>query len=520
MFMLIVCVLSFWLVFDRSYKVLWFKVQQVFNVLPKYTDSTSQSLTFGSASISSADSGSEDGFLYKFYSEYSISSLRIYEIVRIIFCVTCSCYVIAIEIVLWQIKVADSGEQTSVLTSVLWPVVLSLLSVSLILVQPFLILTFLLNKFFGDKMGVNKLVATSVFSTIIWLGLLHFLAVGPFNYTSNLLTKLSVVGVTVMGILSGLASISTPYYVVQYLLNRNDKDSRYAAHSKVTNLLYNENVIRDKIREYETCINKDISALNGADISKQERLREGIAWYQLELVKLNGKLHESREFRMLKQMFQLVFLVYCVYKLTSIWFVSVPRLILHFINYPTDYSYEYFDNDSKKKDPLAISLANMLDFFLFRFQHQTDLDSLVKQISLLLSISLFICSLSTVTTTISYLLTLLPVKLQILALRTMQNSEAPSSLPKTTKDMYDKKKPPSIIKNLAVCELTGIYILATILLIRSNLPYDVSSKVNQLLGERFTIPNVIIDVWSDKMFAWSSMLTFIGIIVADRTLYK
>lgn len=120
-------------------------------------------------------------------------------------------------------------------------------------------------------------------------------------------------------------------------------------------------------------------------------------------------------------MFQLVFLVYCVYKLTSIWFVSVPRLILHFINYPTDYSYEYFDNDSKKKDPLAISLANMLDFFLFRFQHQTDLDSLVKQISLLLSISLFICSLSTVTTTISYLLTLLPVKLQILALRTMQN---------------------------------------------------------------------------------------------------
>ncbi|CDO93861.1 unnamed protein product [Kluyveromyces dobzhanskii CBS 2104] len=523
MFTSLVILLTFCLVFDRSYHVLWFKIQKLFDILP------SSSLTIeeiGSADIISL-SGSNDSLLHKFYSEYSLSSKRIYKSVRILFSITFAAYVVAIEIVLWQIKAADSGEDGNFVTTVMWPSLLGLFFVSLIIVQPFLMLLFLLNKFFEDRVSMRKLAPAAIAISFTWLTLMYFLTVGPFGYTHNLLTKVSVIGVCVMGILSGLASVSTPYYAFQCFKNRNRRDMKHATHNKVETLWFKTSAIRDRIREYEECVEKSISLLktlstssNQADISTAIKLKEGIAWYQLEIVKLNGTLQESKNVRLLKQLFQLIFLVYCFYKLTHVWFVAVPKLIIHSYKFPSDSSYEFFDNQTNEKDPLAITIANTLNFLILRLAHQNDLDSLIKQISLTLSVSLFACSISTVTTTISYLLTLLPIKLQILALSAMQSSSRSLELPKSRKDLYDAKKPPSIIKNLAVCELTGIYILSTILMIRSNLPTDVSSKVNQLLGERFTIPNVVIDVWSDKTFAFSSLLTIIGIKVAERTLHK
>lgn len=522
MFILLFCLLTFWLVFDRSYHVLWFKIQKLFDILPSSTLTNNESDP--ATVISLPDSNSS--FFHKFYSEYSLSSRKVYNAVRVIFCATFSAYVVAVEIVLWQIKVADPNAEANLVTSIIWPGLLALLFISLILIQPFLILVFLLTKFFEDKVSMHKLVPVTIGITILWLTFLHFLTIGPFGYTYNLLTKASVIGVTVMGILSGLASVSTPYYAYQYFRHRNKRDTKYTIHNNVDLLWSSESVIRDRIRNYEECIEKDTSLLcrltsssNQADIMTTVQLRERIAWYQLELVKLSGILQGPKELRSLKRMFQVIFLVYCVYKLTDVWLVKVPKIIVHSFKFPTDFSYELFDNKSTEKDPLAVTFANMFDFLVLRLEHQNDMDSLIKQISLILSISLFVCSLSTVTTTISYLLTLLPVKLQLLALSAMQSTNG-SELPTSNKDAFYTKKPPSIIKNLAVCELTGVYILATILMIRSNLPYDVSKQVNQLLGEKFTIPNVVIDVWSDKMFACSSLLTFIGIKVAERTLHR
>lgn len=197
----------------------------------------------------------------------------------------------------------------------------------------------------------------------------------------------------------------------------------------------------------------------------------------------------------------------------------MPKIVVHSLRYPNDFEYKSYDDGGSDKDPLAVTISNILDFFLFRFNYQQELDSLTKQISLVLSICLFVCSLSTVSTTISYLLTLLPVRLQVLALSALQNKDN-SELPKSKQDIYLVRKTASIIKNLAVSELTGVYILATILMIRSNLPYEVSQRVNELLGERFTVPNVVIDIWSDKIFALSALFTIVGIKIAERTLTK
>ena len=104
--------------------------------------------------------------------------------------------------------------------------------------------------------------------------------------------------------------------------------------------------------------------------------------------------------------------------------------------------------------------------------------------------------------------------------RQIQSNGDEKGLPISNNNRYNTKKKPSIIKNLIVSELTGIYILATILMIRSNLPFGVSAKLNELLGEKFTVPNVVIDVWFDKVFAITCVLTLIGIKIAERTLTK
>lgn len=264
----------------------------------------------------------------------------------------------------------------------------------------------------------------------------------------------------------------------------------------------------------------------GSDSVLREQLIEKIGWYQLELGKIENKLQDSKQVRTVKKLFQLGFLLYCIYKLISTFTIKVPHIIMHAIAHPKDYSYEYFEKLSKGNDeassgdPLAVTLANIFDFLIFRFNYQQELDSLTKQISLILSISLFICSISTVTTTISYLLRLFPLRLQLLALSTIQSNGDEKGLPISNNNRYNTKKKPSIIKNLIVSELTGIYILATILMIRSNLPFGVSAKLNELLGEKFTVPNVVIDVWFDKVFAITCVLTLIGIKIAERTLTK
>lgn len=101
----------------------------------------------------------------------------------------------------------------------------------------------------------------------------------------------------------------------------------------------------------------------------------------------------------------------------------------------------------------------------------------------------------------------------------MQGEEDADLLPTNTK--VSSRRNPSIIKNLIVSELIGVYVVSTILLIRSNLPFGTALKLKELLGEKFTMPTGAIDSWFDKIYALVCIISVVGIHIAEKsTFYK
>ncbi|CCD23850.1 uncharacterized protein NDAI_0C01900 [Naumovozyma dairenensis CBS 421] len=473
-------------------------------------------------------------FLEKFYTEYCFSSNKIVKYIRVIFSLAIVCYVLTVEIVLWQIKAATiENSSADFVTNFLWPMVSASLALVLILCQPFLILLSLLNKFFNDRFDIDRLVIITTSIMLFLILILVFIDVGPFHYTRNILTKLSIAGVTLMAILSGIATVTTTYYTFlyvwrKYVIRNKNKSTLVPSVDDRINQRFviwaTDEDIKEKLKIYLYSINENIGRIellkNQTAIPttnfERTQLMELVGYYQLEVGSLEALLRKPRNIRLLRQIFEVGFIIYCVYKILNTFLLRIPYMITRRITNPLDpMSADYYDQKGSS-DPLAVTFANILDIFLFRFNYQHDLDSLTRQISLLLSTSLFICSLSTVNMTISYLLELLPIRLQVLAMFAMQDNETVNELPTYKSKLVHKA--PSIIKNLIVSELTGIYVIATTLMVRSNLPFDVSTKLRELLGEKFTVPNVAIDDWFDEIFATSCVLTACFIIFVEKTL--
>ncbi|AET41453.1 uncharacterized protein Ecym_8167 [Eremothecium cymbalariae DBVPG len=522
LFMLLFICVTAVIVYNQSYRFLWYKLEKLFELTPISLNASEPDPT-----LITLQKRKSKMVVLKPYIEYLGSFSSISNIIRVIVSATFALCVVAVEIVLWQIKTAESQQAGDIITEVIWPITSMLLSASLIMIQPLCILIIFVYKFLERSRDISEVVFLGSLCTILCVVLLASVNCGPFYYTRNLLTRLSIVGVTMMGALSGIASISTPYYVTMYFLKNKETTVLNNAYNGVGLMFTNNSGLHDKLNDYKHGVEENfavIQTLKQNDdrdvLILKDQLVEKISWYQLEMAKLKQRIEEPQLLTMTKRFFQIGFLVYCVYRLITTLLVRIPRILFHVIKYPSDYDYEFFlgneENDSGPGDPLTVTLANILDFVIFRFKQEEELDSLIRQLSLILSISFFICSLSTVTTTISYLLTLLPLKIQKFALTTLNENEG-SSLPVHNnvkkKPLY--QNPPSILKNLVVSELTGVYILSTILMIRSNLPFDLSKKLNELLGKKFTVPNIAIDIWFDEIFASSSVLTLIGILIVD-----
>lgn len=508
-----------------SYSKLWFQVDSLFEAI----------VTPSSTIVMDKMPGLEiddNHFLYKLYANYSVSSTKILKAMRIIFSMAMVSYVVTIEIVLWQIKGTDMKNQGNFVSLWIWPLVSLVLSALLILVQPFFVVMLLLNKFFDDKMDMDSLLTITSGSLLIVITGLNFTTIGPFKYTENVLTKLSIVGITVMAMLSSIASVSTLYYTYVLLRNRS-KHSTTDYSRKVlddnstgTLLWYADDIVMRKMEEYQNHVEDDIKILTklhrepgGKESPISTQLMNKIGWYQLELGQLEGRLRESRIMQTGKRIFQFSFVLYCSQKIIMTFFKRIPLIIS---DVAKGRQYGQLEENSLGADPLATTISHILDIVFFHFDYQHDLEALTRQISLIISTSLFVCSFSTVATTISYMVALLPTRFRILAMYAIHNGENPSELPQFKKIGKEPHyhKSPSIIKNLFVSELSGIYIVATILTIRSNLPFDVSQRVNELLGERFTVPNVVIDSWFEIIYATFCVLTMIGIKAVEWTLLE
>ncbi|EJS43441.1 YHR078W [Saccharomyces arboricola H-6] len=524
-----------------SYERLWFKVGSLFDIVSTSSKKNSYSLT-GELEIGPNENVSGMGnFINKIYTEYSLPSHKILQYLRVLFSLATMVYTVTIEIILWQIKVAGMDKEVTFITTWVWPLTAIMLSFILILLQPFFIIISLLNKFYNDRYDIDRLITVTCIILSFLIAILSYTNIGPFQYTRNILTRLSIGGVTVMASLSGLATVSSLYYnflvIWHKIRNTSMSDPSFRNINNNNNsksLLWTADAyIEEKIQDYEHNIEQNMQILKrlgnkskGENSTFRAELIEKIAWYQLELGKLESQLQESPKVRNFKKIFEIGFIIYCLHKLIITFLKRIPYIIYHSLKYPNDYDYENF-SENAASDPLAITIANILDFSIFRFNYQHDLDSLIKQISLFLSISLFLCCLSAVNTTISYVVTLLPVKFQILALFAMRNDDAGDVLPEYANNPNYKnkignfthqQKEVSLIKNLVVSELTGVYVLATSLMVRSHLPFEVSQRLKELLGEKFTVPNIVIDSWFDEVYAFSCVFTFICIRIAERKL--
>lgn len=524
-----------------SYERLWFKVGSLFDIISTSSKKNVIPLASKMEVGSNEDVSSMGNFINKFYTEYSLPSHKVLQSLRVLFSLAMMTYTVTIEIILWQIKVAGMDKEVTFITTWVWPLTAIMLSFILILFQPFFIIISLLNKFYNDKFDIDRLIIVTCIILSTLIALLSYINIGPFQYTKNILTRLSIGGVTVMASLSGLATVSSLYYNFLVIWHKfsntpmSDPSFRNINNSNNNSksLLWTTDAyIEEKIQDYEHNIEQNVQILRsleeevGENSTFKAELMEKIAWYQLELGKLEALLQQSPQVRTFKKAFEVGFIIYCLHKLIITFLKRIPYIIYHSLKYPDDYDYENF-SENAASDPLAITIANILDFSFFRFNYQHDLDSLTKQISLFLSISLFLCCLSAVNTTISYVVTLLPIKFQILALFAMQNDDTANVLPEYTnnssykgkkRNYSQEQKGISLIKNLVVSELTGVYVLATTLMVRSHLPFEVSQRLKELLGGKFTVPNIVIDSWFDEVYAFACVFTFICIRIAERKL--
>ncbi|CAL9729684.1 hypothetical protein MOUN0_H04786 [Monosporozyma unispora] len=528
-FFFLILVLTSVLVYKWSYNKLWFKLHLLFDEISSANWENVSSMPENWNQ--NANLYTRDTFMQKFYTEYSLSSNRIAGYLRILFSVAMACYFVTIEIILISIKISDGTKQADFITTVVWPFTALLLSLILILIQPFCILISILNKFFNDKLDMDRLIMAT---TAVIGGLIMILSIvdfGPFAFTNNILTRLSIAGITLMAYLSGIACVSTVYYICLFVWHKNtNKGASPISSNSISNSFQKQNFLLWSSREslerrsqdYEYKIKQLLDKMHQENdyltSNMKNKYMDVLGKYQLSLTKINSALQQPYKMLVTKRICSSMFIIYCIHRITFTFMVKIPRIVSHFVSYPHDYKYNHFEN---KSDPLAVTFANILDVLLFHFNYQHDLESLKSQISLFLSASLFIGSISTVYTTISFIIGLLPVRFQMVAMYAMSNNMEEEELPffNNNSTNCDKNihlnRNPSMIKNLLVSELTGIYVIGTVLMIRSNLPFDMALKLKNLLGEKFTVPNVTIDCWFDEMFAFACVFTFIGIKVAE-----
>ncbi|KAH3899284.1 uncharacterized protein SCODWIG_00464 [Saccharomycodes ludwigii] len=509
------------------YKVLWFRVQTIFDIIPKSFASANSEI------FESLKCTVEDHFLYKLYSTYSIPSKILIKLIRHLFSFTISLNVVAIEIVLWKIKTANISQTSNLITTVIWPFDLFSLSISLILLIPFILLLAIFHKFFSASYSFNTILFMANGATWAWILSLIYIDIGPFYLTNSLLTKLALIGTTTMAVLSGIASISTPYKALSGLLH-NYNNNTTANFVKYLGLL-TKDTIQYQIKDCEKNIqeNMDIvhklnnvskESINETPIILKRKLMDKIGLYYLELNNLKTISQKSLVARLSSQCFKFCFLIYCIFKLSTVFFITMPQFIHHWRDHPLDYEFKFYEKDLDR-DPLAVSLAHILDAILFSFNYQQELDSLTTLLSLLISLSLFVCSISTVLNTISQILRFLPSRFQILELSVIATNGKGLPVSKNEGKINTlNNNTLSVIKNLIFVELTGIYILSTLLLIRSNLPQQISQTLDDLLGEKLAISSIRMEVWFDLMYALSASFTstaiFFSILHAHRNKKK
>lgn len=176
---------------------------------------------------------------------------------------------------------------------------------------------------------------------------------------------------------------------------------------------------------------------------------------------------------------------YCVYRILNVIVIRLPHL---------PFRVALASDPSATNDALAITIAKLIRTMTLIPVTETQL---VYQISFLLSGGLFLCSISNVVFTLRSFGRFVP---------SVGTHYSPVSM--------------TWLKHLAVSEFLGIYVMSTALLIRTNLPTNLSQQVSKILSLLGTASSSdalqeveLIDLWFDQVFAGTCVVTLLVLVI-------
>ncbi|AOW01794.1 Abscisic acid G-protein coupled receptor-domain-containing protein [Yarrowia lipolytica] len=397
-----------------------------------------------------------------------------------------------------------------------WKMIMPVTLAFIVVVVPALQLHMLFSTLLTSQLSVGLATASCLFS---WLFLFYKLGAQlPLhgdervlnlfnsdwsNFSRSLLQEVSgrvaFIGVSAIAVLSGFGAVSSPYnvflakskYVSPAVISRTE-----AAIDHVSVLLAEKTpqVAITTSQSSTSIVSRFMDSMRSGK-NEQETEIEMLGKVKQDLEKELAELQETARLNSLAEttygkmwnMANLVFSLYCVYRLFNVVVINNPYFrranLSSFLNFSTPQPVHVTETDA-----LAITLAHMLSYVYSK----TDIESITRQVSFFLTACLLLGSFSAAYRTIN-----------------------------TFKKAFPWLPPhltnPHVFV-LFLVQVLGTYVIATTVMIRSNLPNEMSSAISTALGAPLDVG--FVETWFDSLFLLVCILTAAALIFvsAERDL--
>ncbi|ODV94744.1 hypothetical protein PACTADRAFT_50607 [Pachysolen tannophilus NRRL Y-2460] len=516
------------------------------------------------------------------------AKLDLHYLIEHIFAITFSLSLLIMELCLCEVDEIFNRDSRLIV----WNVILPFLIIFLIYIIPALLVLLFVKRNF-PTLGLKSILLIMITSLTAWLYLLSELdVISGINtdglqhtYLSKSLSEITLLGVSAIGCLGGVGTISNPYYefikkrrivtefdlkkIADSLKNTDEllKKRQLELEEVQEKILRNENYYNNNNNNNINNINKNNSGRNGSrkgslagifikntifgnndededndnnpsyninnsdDILRNDLENEISILIQMknslysDLGNLSKRFENQQKIQTFEgkitNFFKKLFSLYCVYKIFCVFCIQLPTDLFK--------AWKNDDNDRLgalqqerdsdiTKDALAVTVAKIIS----SIRTTSDIEALVNQLSFVLAGSLFLCSISSVMTTFHSISKFFPINItnttvtttvSAPSMATNLSTSTTSSTATLNNGSTSTTHSKSFIRSLMISEITGIYMLATVLLLRSNLPESLSSNVNQALGAPLEVE--FVDDWFNKVFTISSVLAGIGIALGE-----
>ncbi|KAH0557137.1 hypothetical protein GP486_005071, partial [Trichoglossum hirsutum] len=320
------------------------------------------------------------------------------------------------------------------------------------------------------------------------------------------IARVAVIGIALMALLSGFASVSTPWqkFGVKYHPVTEADLVRKQAGLEATDEMLAEKTSRLRALERkmtempsEGLFTKVMGTIRGnADVQECRSLQVEIHGLQTMRSSLKASLSAlqrrwhaqqrmSTRLGRLLSVANYLFSIYCLYRIFAA-SISISRRWWSWWSSPSSSS-SFLNNATAPPGSPADPITNLLALIAKHGYPTIDQAAWARQISFVLSGVILLASFSSVMQTIHFFSRLAPAMLFLHAQANLA---------------------------LLTSQISGTYAISSALLLRSNLPHDMRSVISDALGAPLE-PSVV-DSWFETWFLVASLATAVGLLLARK----